>query len=331
MQPRFDLPNIAMIYLLAVVIVSLRFTRGPAIATAALSVLAFDVLFVPPQGTIVIEDAQYLLTFAIMIAVAVVITGLKGRLRREADTQARLAAAADNERMRSTLLASISHDLRTPLAVMAGASSSLAEAGERLPAEERAALARSVFEQAQDLSEQVTKILDMTHLEAGALPLERDWASIDEIIASVLRRLESRMSAHRVMVELPPGLPLVRVDAPLMEKALGNLVENAAKHTPAGTVVRVRAAVVGPEVVVTVEDYSGGIAAADVERVFETFHRGKSEGAGGVGLGLSICRAIVRLHGGRTWAERVPEGGSAFHIALPVERQLPVPEEAAAT
>ena len=330
MQPRFDLVNIAMVYLLAVVVVALRFSRGAAIAAAALSVAAFDILFVPPQGTFTVADVQYLLTFAIMIAVAVVIAGLKQQLQREAEAQGRLEVQAETERLRATLLASISHDLRTPLAVMTGASSSLAESGERLAPEERRALAQSVFEQARELSEHVAKVLDMTRLESGAPQLDRDWASIEEITASVLRRHQSRLAAHRLIVELPNDLPLVRVDAALLEQALGNLLENAAKHTPAGTVVRLRARVKDGELVVTVEDYGGGIAEADVERVFAKFHRGAPQGAGGVGLGLAICRAIVRLHGGRAWAERVPEGGTAFHIALPLEPAPAVPAEAPA-
>lgn len=327
MTPRFDPVNVAMVYLLAVVVVALRFSRGAAIATAAASVLAFDFIFVPPQGTIHVDDPQYLLTFAIMIAVAVVITGLKARLHREAEAQARLAVDAENEHLRATLLASISHDLRTPLAVMAGASSSLAEGGERLAPEERRELARSVFEQSRELSEQVAHILDMTRLESGTLKLDRDWASLDEIVASVLRRHEARLARHMVMVELPPDLPLVRIDAALIEQALGNLVENAAKHTPERTVVRVRARVTNAELVVTVEDYGGGIAPADAERIFAKFHRGRPEGGGGMGLGLSICRAIVHLHGGRAWADPVPDGGTAFNIALPIEPAPAVPRE----
>jgi len=328
MRPRFDLVNVAMVYLLPVVVVALRFSRGAAIATAALSVAAFDFAFVPPEGAFTVDDVQYLLTFAIVIAVAVVISGLRDRVRREAGEQARLAAEAETERLRSTLLASISHDLRTPLAVMSGASSSLVERGERLSSEERRALSASLFEQSRELSERVAKLLDMTRLESGALQLERDWASIEEIAATVLRRLEARLAKHRLLVELPSDLPLLRVDSTLVDHALANLLENAAKHTPEGTVVRLRARADPGELVVTVEDYGGGIPAEDVERVFAKFHHGASHGVGGMGIGLSICRAIVRLHGGRAWAERVPEGGTAFHVAFPIEPAPAVPSEA---
>ena len=187
MRGRFDLVNIAMVYLLGVVIVALRFPRGPAVATTVLSVAAFDVLFVPPQGTFTVDDAQYLLTFGIILAVGLVISRLVESVRARAHVQARLEAQAETERLRSALLASISHDLRTPLAVMAGASSTLAERGERMSAEERRGLARSVFEQAREMSEQVAKILQMTRLETGAITLARAWVGIGEVGESPLR------------------------------------------------------------------------------------------------------------------------------------------------
>jgi two-component system sensor histidine kinase KdpD len=330
MHPRFDIVNIAMVYLLAVVIVALRFALGPAIAASILSVAALDYFFVPPRGTFTIDDVQYLLMFAIVVAVAVIVSRLVDSVRRQAAAKAALELEAETERIRSALLASISHDLRTPLAVMAGASSTLAESGERLGAAERDALARSVFEQAREMSEHVAKVLQMTRLETGAIRLDRDWASLQEIVGAVLARLSERMSRHRVIVELTDDLPLVRVDATLIEQALGNLLENSAKHTPADTVVRVRAQRRDAEVVVSVEDYSGGLPQADVERVFEKFHRGSVGDAGtGMGLGLAICRAIVRLHGGRAWAESVPAGGTAFRFSLPVEAPPAMPSEPA--
>jgi two-component system, OmpR family, sensor histidine kinase KdpD len=172
----------------------------------------------------------------------------------------------------------------------------------------------------------------MTRLETGAIKLERDWAAIPEIAASVLSRLAERLASHRLVVEIPADLPLVRADATLIDQALANLVENAARHTPAGTVVRIRAQHAADELVISVEDLGMGIDDRDVERVFAKFGRGTSEGpGGGVGLGLAICRAIVRLHQGRAWAERLAGGGIAFRFSLPVEEppRPPVEPEAA--
>ena len=331
LRPRFDLVNVAMVYLLGVVLVAQRFSRGPAVLASILCVAAFDFFFVPPEGTLSVDDAQYLVTFAIMLAVALVISGLVENAREQADTQAALEVEARTERIRATLLSAVSHDLRTPLAVMTGASSSLAEQGERMSAEERRALAQTLARQSAEMSERVAKLLEMTRLEAGAIQLDRDWANVAEIAGSVLRRLETRMAQHRLMVEVPADLPLVRVDAALIEHVVANLLENAALHTPAGTVVRLRAQTHGAELVVSVEDFGGGIAPEELERVFAKFHRGTVEGAtAGIGLGLAICRAIVTLHGGRIWAERLAGGGTAFRFTLPVDPAPEMPQEAMA-
>lgn len=329
MAPRFDLVNVAMVYLLAVVVIALRHSRGAAVLASVLCVATFDFLFVPPIGTFTVDDAQYLVTFAIMLGVALVISGLTRATREQARRRAAFEMRAETEHIRSVLLASISHDLRTPLAVMEGASSSLAERGESMPPAEREALARGIYAQAHEMSEHVAKVLQMTRLESGAVEVARDWASIGEIAGVVLRRSSERLADHRVVVEIPGDLPLVRVDAGLIAQVLANLLENAARHTPKGTVVRLKAAARGGELEVCVEDYAGGLAPEDVERVFEKFHRGSIEGStGGMGLGLAICRAIVRLHGGRTWAEAVPAGGTAFRFTLPLEPMPPlVPHE----
>jgi len=330
MHGRFDLVNIAMVYLLAVVVIALRYSRGPAILASVLSVAVFDFLFVPPQGAFTVHDLQYLLTFAIMLGVGLIIAGLKDNLRRQAESQARLNLQAETERIRSALLASISHDLRTPLAVMSGASSGLAERGERMSAQERTALARSVYEQACEMSERVTKVLEMTRLETGAIEPERDWDSLDEIVGAVLRRLAERTATHRVVVDLAKDLPLLRVDAALIEQVLVNLLENAVRYTPPGTVVQLRARRVEGEAVVSVEDFGPGLPEQDVERLFAKFHHVATEGSpAGMGLGLAICRAIVRLHGGRIWAERVPGGGLAFRFSLPIEPEPAIPAELA--
>jgi len=329
MTPRFDIVNIAMVYLLAVVVIALLFTRGAAITSAVLCVGAFDFMFVPPQGTFTVDDIQYLLTFAIMLGVALVISGLMESRRRQIEARAALVLEAETERIRSTLLASISHDLRTPLAVMTGASSSLVQGADRMPPDERAALAQSIYGQARDMSELVAKILQMTRLETGAIKLERDWAAIPEIAGSVLTRLSDRLAGHRLVVEVPADLPLVRVDATLIDQALSNLVENAARHTPAGTVIRVRAQHRDSELVVSVEDLGTGIDDRDVERVFTKFHHGTGTvPGGGVGLGLAICRAVVLLHQGKAWAEKLAGGGVAFRFTLPVEDAPRPPEPA---
>jgi two-component system sensor histidine kinase KdpD len=475
-SPLFELVNVAMIYLLAVVLIAARYGRGPAVATSVFAVAAFDFFFVPPQLTFAVSDMQYLVTFAIMLLVALLISDLTARVRlqanvaghrerrtallyamsrelaatRGAEAMARVAVRhvgevfdsqvvvllpgadgrlahpngeataaslrgadlavaqwvqdhgetaglgtdtlpsaaalylplagsqavlgvlgvlpanprrvllpeqfhlletfaaqvalaleraqlgeraqrasidAETEGLRNALLASISHDLRTPLAVISGASSTLAEKDGSLAPEARVGLARSIFEQSQQMAGLVANVLQMTGLEGGAIALERDWHSLGEIAGSVLGRLRERLSAHPVAVELPAELPLVRVDATLIEQVLANLLENAAKYTPPGTALRLRAERGERELTVSVEDEGPGLPPGDPERLFDKFQRGATESAiGGVGLGLAICRAVVALHGGRIWAER-RQRGAAFRFTLPVEAAPQAPVE----
>jgi two-component system, OmpR family, sensor histidine kinase KdpD len=325
MSARFDVVNIAMLYLLVVVLVALNYSKGAAIVASVLCMLAFNYFFTSPRFTFRVDDPQYLLTFAIILAVGLIVSGLTQSARRQARRQAELAAEADTERMRSALLASISHDLRTPLAVLSGASSALAERGEQMSTEERKSLSESLYRQATNLSEHVAKVLQMTRLEAGSVHIERDWAAIAEIVDSALRRLSERLVSHHVLVEMPDDLPLVRVDASLIEQAIVNLVENAIRHTPEGTVVRIRASSTPAKIVLSVMDSGPGIPEADLSRVFLKFQHGGSQT--GVGLGLAICSAIVRLHGGRISAERNADGGMAFRISIDIEPPPAPPTE----
>jgi two-component system sensor histidine kinase KdpD len=288
---------------------------------AVLGVLG--VLPTNPRRVLLPEQYHLLETFAGQIALALE----RAQLAEQAQ---RASIDAETEGLRNALLASISHDLRTPLAVIAGASSSLAERGEQLAPAERAALARSIFQQSRQMGELVAKVLDMTRLEAGGIALARDWHALAEIAGAVLRRFAERLAAHPVRVELPADLPLARVDATLIEQVLANLLENAVKYTPAGTPILIRVAAAGGEVLVSVEDEGPGLPPGDPEQLFAKFERGTVEGAiSGVGLGLAICRAIVRLHGGRIWAERRPQGGAAFRFTLPLEEAPTVPLESA--
>jgi two-component system sensor histidine kinase KdpD len=329
--PWFDTVNIAMLYLLAVVVVALRYTRGPAIAASVLCLLAFNFFFVPPRYTFAVDDPQYLLAFAIILAVGMIVSRLTESARQQAQRENHLEADAQNERVRSALLASISHDLRTPLTVLSGASSILVEQAERMSVEERRHLSESIYGQVTSLTEHVAKVLQMTRLESRDIRIDRDWIAIPEIADSALRRLVDRLKGHHVLVDFPDELPLVFADAALIEQVLVNFLENAAQHTPAGTIVRIRASFAQPEVTVSVEDSGPGIPKGELDEVFKKFHQGHADARTGLGLGLAICRAILKLHGGRVWAEAVPGGGTGFRFSLRVEPAPALPVESEVT
>jgi two-component system sensor histidine kinase KdpD len=170
----------------------------------------------------------------------------------------------------------------------------------------------------------IGNLLDMVRLETGALQVQREWQSLEEPVAGALMRLADVLKDRHVDVKLPADLPLVPVDAILIEQVFVNLLENAAKYTPAGTPIELAAALRDREVVVEVADRGPGVPVGEEERVFEKFYRlPGSTGAGGVGLGLTICRGIVTAHGGRMWVSNRPGGGAAFRFSIPIGSGAP--------
>jgi two-component system sensor histidine kinase KdpD len=169
------------------------------------------------------------------------------------------------------------------------------------------------------MSERITTLLDLVRLETGAIQPRIDLYALDELVGSVLHRLEQPLRRHRVRIELPDSLPLLRIDGRLIEQVLENLLDNAAKYTPAGSEIRISAQALSRQVEVSIEDNGPGLTAADPEILFEKFQRGTPEGAvGGIGLGLAICRTILALHKGRIWAENRAPHGAALRFTLPL-------------
>jgi len=472
MYPRFELSNLVMVYLLGVTVAGLRFGRSPALLTAALNVVAFDFFFVPPRFSLAISDAQYLVTFAVMLTIALVIANLMSSVRQQTrvagarerrtallyamsrelvatrgiESLARVAVShiaevfqcqtvvllpnnegklayprdtpleksllgadlavaqwvldhghqaglgtdtlpaapalyvplsegekqlgvlavlpsnprrillpeqrhlletfasqiglaleraqlaetaegarlnAERESLRNTLLASISHDLRTPLSVIAGAGSALAQHGSALDEQTRITLARSVETKAREMSDLVSNVLDLMRFESGHIVLRRDWQTLDDLVGAALGNLESKLSNHPVEVRIPADLPPVHVDANLIVQVFSNLFDNISKYTPPGTHVYVSAMVDGTRIRVRVEDEGPGLPVGNPERLFDKFQRGRDEGTVvGVGLGLAICQAIIRAHDGEIEAQRREGGGARFELTLPADEPL---------
>jgi two-component system sensor histidine kinase KdpD len=235
------------------------------------------------------------------------------RLAEDAE-QARVAV--ETERLRNTLLSSVSHDLRTPLATITGAASTLLDPAS-LTEEGRRDLHEAIYDEAERLNRLVTNLLDMTRLESSSVEISREWQPLEELVGTSLARLERSLKGRPVTVSIPEDLPLVPVDGLLIEQVLVNLVDNAIKYTQPGSPLSITARVADGSVLVEVADDGPGLPAGEEERVFEKFHRagGAQHGSG---LGLPICRAAVTAHGGRIWAENRPAGGVAFRFTLPL-------------
>jgi two-component system sensor histidine kinase KdpD len=477
MSPYFDRTDIAMIYLLGIVITSMRTGRWPAFAATLLSVAAFDFFFVPPYFTFAVSDIHFVVTFGVMFIVANVITRLTMRIREQAeasrkrekntaalyalsrklaqerkkerifdvatkhisevfqsqivilvlDKKGELAISetrvgtfaldrkelsvarwvfdnrhsaglgtdtlpgakalylpmvassgvvgvvgvlpedakrrfdpedihflesfvnqtalamervmlakevqeehlkAEAQNVRNTFLSSVSHDLRSPLAVVAGAASTLLEKDASLDRQARMELLHTIHEETDRLERIIRNVLNLTRLDSGAITIHKEWQPLEEIIGVVLNRFSDRLSDHPLELKIPSDFPLIPFDTLLLEQVLSNLLENALRHTPTGTPVDI---IVTPQksvVMIEIADHGPGIPAHEEEAIFSKFTRGTKTRMG-AGIGLSICRVIVEAHGGRIWAENRPGGGAAFKFVIPVEGTPPsmIPEK----
>ncbi|NHZ41776.1 DUF4118 domain-containing protein [Massilia aquatica] len=463
-----DLANIAMLFLLVVLLVAVRFGRGPSVLCTCLCVAFFDFFFVTPRFTFNVSDLEYLITFGVMLAVGLITghltAGLRfqarvaahrerrsralyefarelsgalqteqivdttkdaiartfratatllvpdadGRLqappgttadlgvaqwafdhaqgaglgtgtlpasplfylplvapmrtrgvlaiapeqqrsilipeqRQQLDTFAALAAIAlervhyievaqdalvdmESERLRNSLLAALSHDLRTPLTLLVGLSESLATSTPALAAPQRE-MAAILHEEALRMSALVANLLEMARIQSGQITFNMQWQPLEEVVGSASRACAAPLRAHVVRTELAPGLPLVRFDAVLIERVLYNLLENAAKYTPPGSTIVIGGARHGAWLQMSVCDDGPGFPPGRAETLFEKFARGERESAKpGVGLGLAICRAIIEAHGGKIEAGASPTGGAALVMTLPLGTPPPGPE-----
>lgn len=275
------------------------------------------------------EQAHLLETFAAQLALALERAGL-------ADLAQNSAVAAESEAVRNSLLAAISHDMRTPLSVIEGAASALLDPAASLTAAQRKELAQTIVDESKQMTQVVSNVLDMTRLESGQIALRTEWVAMDEVIGSALQRLRGPLGGRKVDVDLDQGSLLTRGDPVLLEQLLANLVENVARHTPEQTHVRITARRRYDQIELSVVDDGPGLPSdVEPERLFEKFQRGgrpeqppDRHGAAGVGLGLAICRAIAHAHGGEIRAERIPAGGAMFVLTLPASDETPaVPHE----
>jgi K+-sensing histidine kinase KdpD len=222
------------------------------------------------------------------------------------------------ETLRNALLSAISHDLRTPLTRINGAALTLLEAGASLDQEEGQELATVIIEESQRMSDLTSKILNMARLTSGEIVLHQDWNAIEEIVGSALMRMDSNLKDRPVRTLISEQIPLVWLDAVLMEQVLVNVIENVVKYTPPGSPVDISAHVSGAFIELSVTDYGPGIPEGMEDKLFEKFFRLAAESCqSGVGLGLALSRTIIRAHGGDIKAINAAGKGLALIISLP--------------
>jgi len=299
-----------------------------------------EVLYVPlraptrPRGVLAVkarnrrllripEQRQLLDTFAALIAIAL-------ERVHYVEVAQNAVVRMESERLRNSLLAALSHDLRTPLTVLVGLAESLTLTKPPLSAAQRES-AEAIQDEARRMSTLVSNLLDMARIESGEVKLNLQWQPLEEVVGSALNATHEMLKGHLIEVHMARDLPLVCIDALLIERVLVNLLENASKYTPPGTRIALSAEAVADRLSVSVSDDGPGLTVGREEAVFQKFTRGERESATpGVGLGLSICRAIVESHQGKIVAGNRPGGGARFTFTLPLGHPPAAAEEAQA-
>ena len=312
---------IGYVYLFTVIALSLCVGHWLALVAVVLSILTWDYVFVPPRLSFLIghlDDALVLGTYSVTVLVASQLIVRIRTLQREREQLLTMS-----ERLHRTLLDSVSHELKTPLAVLRSAVEKLegADPARRvlLTTEIRAATLR--------LDQLVTNLLDQTRLESGALRPHLDWCDAHDLIAVARRDAAEALEGRAVRLDLPADLPLFRGDAALLERVLANLLLNAARHTPPECFIRVAVGVVRGRLFISVADNGPGLPPEIAADPFQRFRRGADARTGGIGLGLSIVRGFVVAQGGEVTALNSPEGGACFTVYLPLNPPVGVPDD----
>jgi len=310
-----------VVYMLGVLIVSTYWGLWLGLFTSLASAVAFNFFHIPPEGTLDVAKGENWVALALFLVVAVIASSLAEQSRARARAAIETEALRRSDELKTALLRAVSHDLRSPLTAIVAAGEALES--ESLSDDDRRALAAAVSVEAARLSGLVDKLLDLSRLEAGQAQPRPDWCSIDEVVAAALDDLGER--AALVDLALDADLPFVRADAAQLERAIVNLLDNAVRFSGDEHVL-VSAAAADRKLIIRVADHGPGIPSEDLEAVFEPFYRRPDERHhDGSGLGLAIVEGLVRVNGGRVWAEPSPLGGAAFAIELPLEQPVERP------
>ena len=318
--------SVALILLLTVSVLAMRLSLRPVLLAALLSALIWDFFFIPPQYTFHVNSYEDVLMLAMYFIVALLNGVLTSRIRFFEKMAREKQAKTQTLELYETLFDALSHELRTPIATILGASDHLLYGEQNLDQRGQKTLVREINKASERLNYLTENLLNMSRLESGFIQPKADWCDVSELIYTVVNRLEEVLIRHRVIVDIPDQLPLVKLDFGLTEQILQNLLLNAAKHTPDGSRITIAANALNQVCLIDISDSGDGFSADDLPHVFEKFYRSRNAGAGGVGLGLSIVKGFTEAQGGTVTVEHLPGSGAHFSIRIPAELNYLEPE-----
>ncbi len=310
---------ISLIYLLSVLLAGMILNRGPVLLLAALSALSWNFLFIPPRFTLHIAKVEDALTFATYFIVALTVGSLTAQLKAREHLAAQVQLAKNSERLRKTLLDCVSHELKTPLAAIGAASQELLRLAPEAPhIETLRQLATEIHDGSHRLNRVVNNLLDMNRLESGVIQPKCEWCEVRDLLQSAIETERESIGRREVSLDVPDNIPLVFVDHMLIEQAVAKLLANAATHAESNLPIEIDAEYKDNQLIISISDRGPGLPAESTERLFDKFYRMDDNKTGGLGLGLSIARGFVEVHGGKLAAENRDGGGARFIVSLPV-------------
>ena len=316
------LPHVSVLFLAAVITSAALWGLGPSLFAAVLSVAGGSYFFFDPVYSFHVANPQDFADLTVFVVAAVLVSRLADGVRRQAREIANARLKRQGEALREALLNSVSHDLQTPLAAILGSASVLESLDERAEPRVRRELSTTIREEAERLASYIGNVLDLTRIRSGQIAPRLELVELADIVNGALRRKERVLAGCKLHVVLPEGLPMLRLDLFLMEHAVANVLDNAAKFSAPGATVEVSARRDGQAVVLEIADSGRGIPADELDRVFDAFYRGgdaQAGGAAGSGLGLAICRAFVEANGGSVHVHSDGRGrGTCVQLRLPV-------------
>ena len=329
---------VAFVLLVTVSLIAMFFDIRPVLLAAALSALIWNYFFIPPRFTFHVGTAEDTLMLVMYFVVALLNGTLTYKIRQVEEESRMKEEKANAVKLYNVLLNSLSHELKTPITTIIGATDSLLSDSSKIPQENKDALIVEISIAALRLNQQVENLLNMSRLESGYLKPKKDWSDINELIYSVINRLEDKLKSHSLKIEIDDKLPLFKIDSGLMEQALYNLLLNAIIYTEPNSSITIAANKtfeikghftednfktetdqIKENLVLIVADNGPGFPEEEISKVFNKFYRLKNATAGGTGLGLSITKGFVHAHGGKIDLSNAKSGGAKFIITIPAE------------